>query len=126
MDLISNMLTQIRNSSMVQKETCRVPASKVTEKIALILKQRGFIKDVKRKIEDKKPFLDIKLRYINEQPVITSIKRISRSSRRIYENHKKLRSPKFGIVIVSTSKGIMTAQEAKKKQTGGEIICQIR
>ncbi len=120
------MLTQIRNSSMVQKETCRVPASKITEKIALILKKRGFIKDVKRKNEDKKSFLDIKLRYIDEQPVISSIKRMSRSGRRIYENHKNLKSPKFGIVIVSTSKGIMTAQEAKKQQIGGEVICQVR
>lgn len=134
-DPISDMLTRIRNASAVRKQEVVLPMSKVKYEIAKILKNEGWVYDVqimKGSIESKKGAsfdeLKIVLKYKKSgRSVITSLKRISKPGLRIYSNKDNL--PKvlnnLGMAIVSTSKGMMTNKEAKKKGLGGEVICEI-
>lgn len=132
-DSIADMLTRIRNANCVAKEEVTIPYAKMKETLAKILVKEGFLKDVKKtaltpknKKDFSKPILKISLLYDKDEPVIRGIKLISKPGLRVYLGYKKL--PKnFGFVttIVSTSKGMMNAIEAKKKKLGGEIICKI-
>jgi len=127
MDPISNMLISIKNALMVKKEACFVPTSKITFEIARILKDKKFIEDFSKETQTNKTNrLKLILKYINKHPAITKIKRISHLGRRIYMGYDDLRVPKFGILILSTSQGIMTSGEAKKRRLGGEMLCEIR
>ncbi len=112
---------------MVHKETCSFPASKILTEIARVLKEERFIKDFERKSKaDKRERLVLKLSYINNQPAITEIKRISRLGRRVYIKYQDIRILKYGVIILSTPQGILTARDAKKKKVGGEVICEIK
>ena len=130
-DPIADILTRIRNASMVYKTEVLSPYSKEREALAKVLVKEGYLKKIKKqraKSKDKKrKNLVLELKYSGKRPAIKKIIRISRPGLRVYSAYKKL--PKvlsgFGIVIVSTSKGIMTGKEAKKKKLGGEIICKI-
>jgi small subunit ribosomal protein S8 len=130
-DPIADMLTRLRNSYLANRKMVKIPYSQIKEKILKILVQEGYLKNCISKKETvglkSIKMLNCKLKYINSQPVITQIKRVSRPSLRKYSTKKNL--PKvlggLGIVVVSTSKGIMTGKQAKKMGIGGEIICQI-
>lgn len=133
-DPIADMLTRIRNASAVKKSEIFLPASKVKHKIALILKEEGWVYDVdivKSSNDPKKSVFDqlkIVLKYKKSgRSAITSIKRISKPGLRAYS--KRVDLPKvlnnFGIAVVSTSKGLMTNKQAKKEGLGGEVICEI-
>lgn len=133
-DPIADMLTRMRNASAIGKEEVVLPMSKLKHNIAKILKQNHWIEDVEvLKAEVQKngsaafDQLRIVLKYNNGQPAITSVKRISKPSRRVYAGKDQL--PRvlnnMGMAIVSTSQGLMTNKEAGKKQVGGEIICEI-
>jgi small subunit ribosomal protein S8 len=127
MDSISNALAIIKNALMVHKETCSFPASKILREMARILKEEGFIKDFeKRGKASKHEQLTLKLRYINNQPAITEIKRVSRLSRRVYVKYQDIKILKYGITILSTPRGILSARNAKKEKVGGEVICKIK
>ncbi len=128
MDPISNFLINLKNASLVRKPSCLCPASKATFKIAQILKQEGFISDVKKESRgNNKAILRIKLRYFdNGQLAISEVKRLSRLGRRVYRKYQELLVPKFGIIIISTPEGIMTTKEARKRKIGGELICEVR
>ncbi|OQB44159.1 MAG: 30S ribosomal protein S8 [Parcubacteria group bacterium ADurb.Bin159] len=129
-DPISDMLTRIRNASLTNKEKIRVPYSRLKFEIARLLEKEGWIERVKvikaKKISETE--MEIKLKYSAEgKPAISEIRRISRPGRRIYQNHLKM--PKilngFGMAIISTSLGLMSDKEAKKRKVGGEVICEI-
>lgn len=134
-DPIADMLTRIRNASMTGKRDVVLPMSKIKHEIAKILKKEGWILDVdvvKNDIEKNKTAafdeLKIVLKYKNSgRSSITSIKRISKPGLRIYADKSNL--PKvlnnLGMAIISTSSGLMTNKEARKKGLGGEIICEI-
>lgn len=133
-DPIADMLTTIRNASAVRNEEVVLPMSKVKHEIAKILEHEGWVKKVevmkgdgKKNSHDAFDKLKIALKYENNKSVISSIKRISKPSLRVYVNHSEL--PKvlnnFGIAIISTSMGMMTNREAKKKGIGGEVVCEI-
>ncbi len=134
-DPIADMLTRIRNASAVGKREILVPMSKIKYEIARILKKEGWILDVekvKSKVKKNKSsvFDEIKivLKYKkNGRSVITSIKRVSKPGLRVYADKNNL--PRvlnnLGIAIISTSSGLMTNKEARKKSLGGEIICEI-
>jgi len=127
MDPISNALVIIKNALMVHKETCSFPISKILVEIARILKEEGFIKGFDKKGKtDKHEQLVLKLNYINNQPAITEIERISHLGRRVYIKHQDIRILKYGITILSTPQGILVARDAKKKKVGGEVICKIK
>jgi small subunit ribosomal protein S8 len=125
-DPISDMLTRIRNASAVRKAEVVLPFSNVKLAIAKILKEEGYIVDFNKE-NDGISGLKLKLKYNNNQPAIISIKRISKPGCRIYTSVVDL--PRVvggkGLAVISTSQGIMTNKEARKRKLGGEIICEI-
>jgi small subunit ribosomal protein S8 len=127
-DPIANMLTMIRNANRDKKETVDVPASKMSEAIADILKKQGYI-DNFRKMEDKKQgSLRIYLKFDEESnPVISGLRRISRPGLRVYADRENI--PRvlngLGVAIISTSKGILTDSQARQQKVGGEVICYV-
>lgn len=126
-DPIADMLTQIRNSQAVLKPETRVSFSKLKYKIAKILEEEGFVEKVLRKGRGPKRFIKIVLKYEDKKGAISGLKRISKPGQRIYLSAKKLRPVRggYGIAIISTSKGLMTDKEARKKRLGGEVICEV-
>jgi len=127
-DPIADMLTRIRNANQMRYTEVEVPASKIKEEIARILKEEGFISDYKIKKNDVQNTIVLSLKYgQNKERVITGLKRISKPGLRVYAKNEEV--PKvlngLGIAIVSTSKGIMTDKQARKESLGGEILAYI-
>lgn len=127
-DPISDMLTRIRNASTVRKGTVEMPLSKIKFAIGKILEAEGYVEKAEVVEVAKKPTLRVTLKYTADRaPAITNLKRVSTPGRRIYAKALELprvRSGK-GIAIISTSNGMMTNAEARKRRLGGEIICEI-
>ena len=125
-DPIGDMLARIKNSLMRNSKKVELPSSKFKIKLAEVLKSEGYIIDYKV-TEEKKPKLEINLKYNSGNPVINSIERVSKPGRRIFSSAESL--PKInnglGIAIVSTPKGVMTDIDARKQNIGGEIICKV-
>lgn len=128
-DAISDMLTRIRNANMVRHQIVQIPGTKMTLAIASILKEEGYISDWEEFQENNQKYLLLCLKYQGQkrQPIITSIKRISKPGLRIYVGTNNLPQVlgNLGIAILSTSKGVMTNQKAKSLGIGGEVICYI-
>ena len=127
-DPIGDMITRIRNAQMRLLSNVRIPGSKFREKILVVLKQEGYIADYKLLSETKnKGNLSVDLKYNNGLPVIREIKRVSKPGKRIYVKATSI--PKIqnglGLAIISTSIGIMTDNDARNKNVGGEIICKV-
>ena len=127
-DPIGDMIARIKNAQMRQLKNIQIPSSKFRAKILDILKQEGYISDYKfLSNSNNKGSLSIDLKYNNGLPVIKEIKRVSKPGRRIYARAESI--PKIqnglGLAIVSTSKGIMTDNDARSQNIGGEIICRI-
>jgi small subunit ribosomal protein S8 len=127
MDPISDLLNQIRNGQAVLKEQILLPFSNLKYEIVKILEKEGFVEKIEKKGRKTKKIIEITLKYNNKIPVISGLKRISKSGQRIYKNFKELKPVKsgYGIAIISTSKGLMTNKEARKQKLGGEVICEI-
>ena len=125
-DPIGDMLARIKNAQVRNHSKVSLPSSKFKSKIADVLKSEGYIIDYKI-IDDKKPSIEINLKYNSGNPVINTIERISKPGRRIFSSASSL--PKInnglGIAIVSTPQGVMTDVDARKKKLGGEIICKV-
>ncbi|MBM3150476.1 MAG: 30S ribosomal protein S8 [Chloroflexi bacterium] len=126
-DPIADMLTRIRNAIMVRHDSVLVPASKTKLSIARILKDEGFISDYAVLRGKPQRMIKIVLKYIDEQPAIVGLERVSKPGLRVYVGKREI--PRvyggLGITIVSTSKGIMTGQEAWRKNLGGELLCSV-
>ena len=127
-DPIGDMITRIRNGQMRMLNNVKIPNSKFRAKILDVLKQEGYIIGYKQVSDSKnKSVLDVDLKYDNGNPVIKEIKRISKPGRRIYARASSI--PRIqnglGLAIVSTSKGIMTDNDAINQNIGGEIICRV-
>ncbi|HEY3334834.1 MAG TPA: 30S ribosomal protein S8 [Candidatus Limnocylindrales bacterium] len=127
-DPIADMLTRVRNASRARHTEVVVPASRTKREIARILKEEGFIADVREERAGPSQNLRIELKYVDGKvPVVSGLKRISKPGLRVYA--QKTDIPRvlggLGIVIVSTSKGIMTGSQAKQAQLGGEILAYI-
>ena len=123
-DNIADMLTRIRNAQAVSKDEVSMPHSSVKESVAKILKSKGYISDISVKKDGFRKEMTITLA---EQNIIKEISRISKPGRRVYAKVKDIPTVKQGrgIVIISTSKGVMAGDEAKKLQLGGEVLCQV-
>ena len=127
-DPIADMITRIRNANMVKHEKLELPASKMKKEIADILKREGFVKDYEFVEDNKQGVLRIFLKYgVNEERVITGIKRISKPGLRVYA--KSTEVPRvlngLGIAIVSTSKGVLSDKEARSQAVGGEVLAYV-
>jgi len=126
-DPIADMLTRLRNASAIKKEEVVLPLSRMKFEIAKILENEGFVESVE-KIEDKsQKELKVKLKYRDDGAAFQHIKRVSKPGRRVYAAQAEL--PRvlndIGIAIVSTSAGMMTNKEARKRRLGGEVVCEI-
>lgn len=126
-DPIADMLTRVRNAIMVRKTEVVMPHSKVKQSVAELLKQSGFIKDVSVSEASIGKSLRIVINGEDENARITEIVRLSKPGRRHYTGAKEIPTVKRGrgIVIVSTSKGLMTGEQAKQAGMGGELICKV-
>ena len=128
-DTISDMLTRIRNATMVKHQIVQIPVTKMSVAIATILKEEGFIEDFESYTEEKWDYLLLSLKYTGKsrQSVICQMKRVSKPGLRIYSNSKKLPRvlDNLGIAIISTSQGVMTNIKAKELGIGGEVLCYI-
>ncbi len=128
-DTISDMLTRIRNANLARHDTTAIPSTRMTRNIAQVLKAEGFIDDYKIEGEGIKEQLVVALKYRGKQrqPIITALKRVSKPGLRVYANRREL--PRvlggIGIAIISTSNGIMTDRDARKKGVGGEVLCYV-
>ena len=125
-DPIGDMIARIKNAQVRNHRKVSLPSSKFKSKIADVLKAEGYIIDYKIN-DDKKPSIEINLKYNSGNPVINTIERISKPGRRIFSSASSL--PKInnglGIAIISTPKGVMTDIDARKQRVGGEIICKV-
>jgi small subunit ribosomal protein S8 len=124
-DTISDLLTRIRNASVARKRAIVMPYSKMSEKVAGILKDNGFIESVNTSTNGA--FKSLELTLSTDPETITALVRVSKPGRRVYAGAKEI--PLVlggrGIVIVSTSSGVMTGRDARKKGLGGELICKV-
>jgi len=128
-DPIADFLIRIKNASLVRKNLVTVPWSKTKESLANILVKEGYLTKAKIKTDERKfKILEMEIKYEGKIPVLSGVKRISKPGVRLYGKAKKIPQAKRGwggITIVSTSFGLMTGVEARKKNQGGEIICQV-
>jgi small subunit ribosomal protein S8 len=124
-DPIADMLVRIRNAAAVGKQTVKMPSSKTKVAIANVLRDEGYIGDLRVTENGAKAELEIVLKYFEGKPVIEKLQRVSRSGLRQYRGKDAL--PKvlggLGVAIISTSKGIMTDARARQEGVGGEVLC---
>ena len=125
-DPISDMLTRIRNAQRANKASVIMPSSKLKVAIAKVLKEEGYVEDFAVSTETKAT-LEIQLKYYAGQPVIERIQRVSRPGLRVYKGSNDIPSVMngLGVVIVSTSKGVMTDRKARANGIGGELLCVV-
>jgi small subunit ribosomal protein S8 len=127
-DPIADMLTRIRNGSKAKLEKVDIPSSKLKLEIAKILKDEGYIKNLKMVKDRRQGVIRVYLKYTDEEvPVIQGLKRVSRPGCRVYAGNDAI--PKvlagLGVAILSTPKGIQTGKQAKKDNVGGEVLCHV-
>jgi small subunit ribosomal protein S8 len=132
-DPIADMLTRIRNAAMAGQPVTAMPSSKMKVAIAKILKEEGFIKNY-QVVDGERPgfkSLRINLKYVGDRrqrrSVLTGLKRVSRPGRRVYTGKRDIPwvLSGMGIAIISTPKGMMTGQRARKMGVGGEVVCKV-
>ena len=127
-DPITDMLNRIRNSLNVRAEIVDMPHSKIKEGIARILAAEGYIRKFEKLKRMNKGFLRIALKYgVNKEKVIAGMRRVSKPGRRVYADARSLPRVQagFGTAVISTSRGLLTDGEARKKKIGGEVVCYI-
>lgn len=127
-DPIADMLTRIRNANVVYREQVEIPGSRIKRAIAEILKREGFIRDYEWVEDGKQGTIRVHMKYgPNRRRVITNLRRVSRPGRRIYVSADRL--PRvldgLGLAIISTSRGLMTDEEARRAGLGGEVLCYV-
>lgn len=126
-DPIADMIIRVKNGYLARKKSVAIPFSKMNKAIAEILVTEKYVQSVEVTGEGVFKSLDVMLRYVGKTPAVTDVKRESTPGRRVYSSAQKLPQSLsgFGIVIVSTNKGVMTDKEARKQRVGGEVLCSI-
>ncbi|HPT87556.1 MAG TPA: 30S ribosomal protein S8 [Bacillota bacterium] len=126
-DPIADMLTRIRNATIVRDKVVEVPSSKIKKELAKIFKEEGYIADYEIIDDNKQGIIRLYLKYNGKEKVISGLKRISKPGLRVYAGKDEI--PRvlggLGIAILSTSKGIMTDRQARAEGIGGEVICYV-
>ncbi|WP_218080849.1 30S ribosomal protein S8 [Anthocerotibacter panamensis] len=128
-DTVADMLTRVRNANLARHSSVRARSTRMTRDIARVLCEEGFIESYEEVGEGIAAQVELFLKYKGQQrkPIIAGLKRISRPGLRVYTNHREL--PRvlggIGIAIISTSSGVMTDREARKRGIGGEVICYV-
>ncbi len=126
-DPIADFLTRVRNALAARHPSVDVPSSNMKASLARILEQRGYISGYEIIADGAQPTLRMKLKYVDGKPAIRSLVRISRPGIRQYRGAKELPRVKngYGVGLVSTPKGVLTDQDARKQNVGGEVLCYI-
>lgn len=126
-DPIADMLTRIRNAQTARKAQVSMPSSKLKAAVSRVLKEEGYVEDVRVEGDSAKPVLTITLKYYNGAPVIETIQRASKPGLRIFRGKDELPKVRdgLGVAIVSTSKGVMTDRAARAAGEGGEVLCVV-
>ncbi len=126
-DPLGDMLTRIRNAQMRGKSKVLSPASKLRGNVLDVLQREGFLRGYATVEQDGRATLEIELKYYEGAPVIQEIKRVSKPGRRVYSSVKDLPSVRngLGVSILSTPQGVMSDTEARERNVGGEILCQV-
>lgn len=130
-DPIADMLTRMRNAIMRQHTAVSMPHSKVKEAIAQVLKDEGYIEDYQVIPQAPQPVLQITLKYVGDRrtrrSVITGLERVSKPGRRVYVGKQEIPwvLSGMGVAVVTTSKGVMTGQKARRQGLGGEVLCKV-
>lgn len=126
-DPIADFLTRIRNASTAGHRSVDIPASKLKEGLANILKDQGFIDDYERLNEGPQGVIRLKLRYVGGAPAVIGLRRVSRPGLRRYAKSAEMPRVRngLGIAVISTSHGLMTDKEARRRKVGGEILCYV-
>ena len=125
---VSDFIIRIKNAAKARRKEILTPYNRISRDIAKVLVKEGFLENVKEQIIDDKKMLGIKIKYNNRIPVITDTKVVSKPSSRTYSGSKNLiQNQRKGMytIILSTNKGIMTGDEAQKKNLGGEVLFRI-
>ncbi len=127
-DPVADMLTKIRNASQAKHDKVDISTSKMKLQIIKILKNEGFVKNFKKVTKDNFPYVRVYLKYDeNSAPVIHGIERVSTPGRRVYSGYREM--PRvfngYGILVVSTSEGVITGKKAAESKVGGELICKV-
>jgi len=124
-DTISDMLTRIRNANILHQKTVIIPWTRITEQIVQVFVKEGFLESVEK--QDSTLVITLKYDKKTKKPCITNLQRISKPGLRLYSNAKDI--PQIlggmGIIVISTSSGLLTNREAKQRKIGGELLCSI-
>lgn len=126
-DIIADALTRIRNANMRKLDTATLVYAKIVEAILKVFKDKGYIEGYHIVEEGSKKSIQVNLKYENNKPVITEIKRVSKSGRRVYRPASEIKQFKngHGTIIITTSKGVLSNDEAHHQGVGGEVLCSI-
>ncbi len=128
MDQIANMLISLKHGGIAGKKSVVVPYSGYKASIAKVLFEKGYISSYERKDREKGDLLELGVKYTNDnEPRVSGVKRVSKSSRRVYMPVKNIRPLKFGfgMTVLSTPKGVLSSEDARKEQVGGEVLFEI-
>ncbi len=127
-DIISDSLTRIRNAALRKQDVTKLLHAKVVEAILKIFQEKGYIESFNTVEEGNKKFINVVLKYDeHDNSVISEVKRISKPGRRVYKGRDEIKRFKngYGTIVVSTSKGVLSNEEAHKAGIGGELLCSI-
>ena len=126
-DPIADFLTRIRNAQMAKMPVVRCPSSRIKIAISKVLAEEGYIRGYVVTEEDRKPVLEVGLKYHNNVPVIEELQRVSRPGLRSYKGKEDIPENRagLGIAILSTNKGLMTDKQARAAGLGGEVLCTV-
>ena len=126
-DTISDMLTRIRNANILHQKTVYIPGTRMNEQIIQLFAKEGFIDSVEKQEENGSLTVNLKYDKKTKKPCITNLQRMSKPGLRLYSNAKDIPQVLggMGVIVVSTSKGILTSREAKQRKIGGELLCSI-
>jgi small subunit ribosomal protein S8 len=127
-DPIADLLIRLQNAGKRGHEAVLIPASRLKSEVLRVLKSEGFIVDFEPAADEGHPMLSVRLRYVADgEPVITTMRRVSKPGRRVYVKRREVKQVRagLGVAIVSTSKGVMTDQECRRAGLGGEVLCQV-
>lgn len=126
MDSISDMLIRVKNAQIAGHETVQIPYSRMKHEIARALERGGFIAGAERKGKRIRKFLEVALIGGKENPALHGVRLISTPGRRVYQSYQDIRpAPRGGVILMTTSKGILSAKEARREKVGGQLIAEI-
>ncbi len=127
MDSIADMLTRIKNALKAGHQQVVMPHSKMREAIAQILVDEGYLQSSEVVKQEPQPELKLVLKYIDATPAISQVKRVSKPGRRLYTSSQNVPTSLggYGLTILSTNQGVMSGRQARKKNVGGEVLCQV-